>query len=118
MSNEDGVYYTQDLISKVIALFAQIEIAEKEFNQKKADVLSNTINRPIYICRDCNRPMLPQQLWKKIPIPNRSRLYTRAGNKERCFNHLQKANQAAGYTRKQILSPEDLERLRKQVGLE
>ena len=39
MSNEDGVYYTQDLISKVIALFAQIEIAEKEFNQKKADVL-------------------------------------------------------------------------------
>lgn len=110
------LFYTPDKIGAFIEAFEELKKIEEAAQKKKCEVLSAVLGRSVNCCLDCGRPMLPRRLWDNLPIPERPKLCARAGDETRCHPHLVKYRQRKGLTRREPLSAENLERLRKAVG--
>lgn len=109
----DNTQYTPKMVKDLIELFERIEELDRMYQYEKAKLASNLLGIPISQCEQCSRPMIPQRLWVRIPIKNRSKTFINRGSDKLCYYHRYKTHTNG----ERGLSEEELIRLRREVGL-
>lgn len=107
------------------ALEALAEV-EREFQQRKMQIVSQALNVAIGQCHVCHRPMIPRRLWEMLPPSLRVLgLIARKHDGQTCFSHYVRTKRtkdipvrtpAARRTTRAPLLPHEVEHLRKLVG--
>lgn len=113
------IRYDERLVADLLYLFENFQSLDNKIKEAKIWVVSQSTGVTIKICSKCNRLTIPRRLWRLIPEDSRPINMVAAGAKDLCATHYTQAVRDEEHipARRQPLTPEKLEILRRQVGI-
>lgn len=63
--------YTFDMMDSFVSLTASFPRLEREFNRRKAELLSKALGFEVQQCSDCFQPMIPKRMWDMLDRDDR-----------------------------------------------
>lgn len=103
---------TEELLRK---LGEHLQALHNQFMETRKSMAESMLGQELDVCNTCSKPMIPRDIWESTSVEVRRLFRELVGctaSKGRC-----RTCQANQYRTKGPLSPEELDRLRRDVGV-